>query len=78
MDLVYVSGLGARGFGSTSGYKSKRDSSLRKPTASQERSGKKKRRLAPFGMTGCGVDEKDEGGERGKNEFGEHEGRGLG
>jgi hypothetical protein len=29
-------------------------------------------------MTGCGVDEKDEGGERGKNEFGEHEGRGLG
>src|SRR5258708_10488696 len=41
----------------------KRDSSLRKPTASsrktirgaksaQERGGKKKRRLAPFGMTG--------------------------
>jgi len=30
----------------------KRDSSLRKPTASQERGGKKKRRLASFGMTG--------------------------
>ena len=29
----------------------KRDSSLRRPTASQERSGKKKRRPAPFGMT---------------------------
>jgi len=29
----------------------KRDSSLRKPTGSQERAGKKKRRLAPFGMT---------------------------
>jgi hypothetical protein len=29
----------------------KRDSSLRKPTVSQERTGKKKRRLAPFGMT---------------------------
>jgi len=27
----------------------KRDSSLRKPTGSQERAGKKKRRLAPFG-----------------------------
>src|SRR5260370_20414819 len=30
----------------------KRDSSLRGPTASQERSGKKKHRPAPFGMTG--------------------------
>jgi hypothetical protein len=29
----------------------KRDSSLRRPTASRERSGKKKRRPAPFGMT---------------------------
>ncbi len=29
----------------------KRDSSLRKPTASRERAGSKKRRLAPFGMT---------------------------
>ncbi len=29
----------------------KRDFSLRKPTASQERSGKKKHRLAPFEMT---------------------------
>jgi hypothetical protein len=31
--------------------KIKRDFSLRKPTTSQERSGKKKRRLAPFEMT---------------------------
>jgi hypothetical protein len=30
----------------------KRDFSLRKPTNSQERVGKKKRRLAPFEMTG--------------------------
>jgi hypothetical protein len=34
---------------------SKRDSSLRKPTASQEQAGEKRRRPAPFGMTvGCG------------------------
>jgi len=35
--------------------KAKRDSSLRRPTASQERSGKKKHRPAPLGMTvfGC-------------------------
>jgi hypothetical protein len=34
---------------------SKRDSSLRRPTISQERDGKKKRRPAPLGMTvlGC-------------------------
>ncbi|SRR5260370_6423786 len=32
----------------------KRDFSLRRPTASQERSGKKKRRPAPFEMTGGG------------------------
>ncbi|PYU48256.1 MAG: hypothetical protein DMG48_20990 [Acidobacteria bacterium] len=30
----------------------KRDFSLRRPTASQERSGKKKHRLAPFEMKG--------------------------
>ena len=40
------------------GKKEKRDSSLRKPTASQERGGKKRRRLAPFGMTGEGGSEK--------------------
>src|SRR5712692_8765348 len=33
----------------------KRDFSLRKPTAPQERGGKKKRRPAPFEMTGGGV-----------------------
>jgi hypothetical protein len=32
----------------------KRDFSLRKPTLSQERKRKKKRRLAPFEMTGKG------------------------
>jgi hypothetical protein len=39
----------------------KRDSSLRRPTASQERSGKKKRRPAAFGMTGggCAMQEVD-------------------
>ena len=33
---------------------SKRDSSLRKPTRSQEANAKKRRRLASFGMTGLG------------------------
>jgi putative endonuclease len=32
-------------------YPNKADSSLRRPTASQERSGKKKRRPSPLGMT---------------------------
>jgi hypothetical protein len=32
--------------------KKKRDFSLREPTLSQERKGRKKRRLAPFEMTG--------------------------
>jgi hypothetical protein len=32
--------------------KPQRDFSLRKPTGSRERAGKKKRRLAPFEMTG--------------------------
>jgi len=37
----------------------KRDFSLRRPTVSQERSGKKKRRPAPFEMTCGGRRERD-------------------
>ncbi len=38
----------------------KRDSSLRRPTASQERGGKKKPRLAPFEMTDGGMNGMEE------------------
>ena len=37
-----------------------KDFSLRGPTTSQERGGKKRRRLAPFEMTGFGGEHRDE------------------
>jgi len=43
---------------------SKRDFSLRKPTASQERGGRKKRRLAAFEMTVMGGETELEGARR--------------
>ena len=55
MKVIFCQGAKARIF-YTEGTKravveAKRDSSLRRPTASQERSRKKKRRPALFGMT---------------------------